>query len=128
MLNGIRNNGINWLMVSNLSRFTSLKRPFIPSIGLSSLAYCYYSVNGISYGLARCDPNNWHPLYSELFLGYARERIEGARLESFETGISGSVWNRVLSQCQFISFTKNIFFNNVVLKKGNYVKSAKYFW
>jgi hypothetical protein len=69
-----------------------------------------------------------NPLYSELFLGYARERIEGARLESFETGISGSVWNRLLSQCQFISFTKNIFFNNIVLKKGNYVKSAKYFW
>ena len=70
MLNGITDNGINWLMGSNLSHLTNTKSPFPPYCMFISLAYLYQSVIGISLSLSQSDPIKRRPLYNffELFM------------------------------------------------------------
>ncbi len=51
-LNGITYNGINRLMESNLSKFTSPNFSCMSYLGWSLFAYCYHLVNGIIYGLS----------------------------------------------------------------------------
>ncbi len=50
LLSGITDNWINWVMESNLSRFTSPKLLCIPNVSLNLFAYWYHLVKGISYG------------------------------------------------------------------------------
>lgn len=60
--------------------------------------------------------------------GYALERIQGSRIAQLKPGYSGYMWNNWLSMCPFLGITKNIFFNDYVLKKGVYVNNHKFFW
>ena len=57
----------------------------------------------------------------DLFYGFVLEQIEGARVEQLAGGPYGSLWNNILSQCPFLGTSKNVFFNQVVIKKGRYV-------
>ena len=57
---GFMDNGINWLMESKLSHFAN---PKWPSCMLSSFAYKYQSVIGISFTLSQSIPIKWRPLW-----------------------------------------------------------------
>lgn len=52
--------------------------------------------------------------------GYLRSRILGSRIQQLQPSF---LWDHFLSECPFLGITKHIFFNDVVLKKGTYVKS-----
>ncbi len=63
-LNGITDIGINLLMES-YSKVPNYS--FIPKVGSGSFLYCFYSVNGISYGLAQSDPIYCGSYYRECY-------------------------------------------------------------
>jgi len=61
-------------------------------------------------------------------VGVAREHIEGAKVEQLSGGVLGDLWNSQLSYCPWMGITKAIFFNDVVLEKGNYVGGVWFYW
>ncbi len=68
LLNGIMVNGIIWSMESNWNRFTSLL--YLMDVS-SSFAYCYNSVNVISFSMAQSDPIKQHLQYCRCDLEYS---------------------------------------------------------
>lgn len=60
--------------------------------------------------------------------GYVFGQIEGAKLEQLSGGYMGDLWNKYFSYCPFMGITKAVFFNDIVLSKGNYVKSGWFLW
>ena len=56
--------------------------------------------------------------------GILRERL-GMSLTQMAPGLWSRVWDTSLSECPFISMIKLVFFNDIVLEKGNMVKSSR---
>ena len=63
--------------------------------------------------------------------GILRSHLPWVNIEQLEGGLRGSVWSSVLSHCPFLGFTKNVFFNSFVLKKGSdgvdYVNGGRFY-
>lgn len=59
--------------------------------------------------------------------GFARQRLEGVKVEQLKGGWSGLLWDEYFSQCPFLGITKNIFFNDFVKAKGTYVNSFAFY-
>ena len=51
--------------------------------------------------------------------GFLRERLPWVQMRQLEVGISGLVWENLLSQCTWLAVTKNIFFNQFVVSKSS---------
>ena len=64
------------------------------------------------------------------FTGFTVERISGGRVEQFEAGKMGYLWNKYLSYCPFMGITKSLFFNNFIIQKGAYIGGGGrwFFW
>ena len=63
--------------------------------------------------------------------GTLRSHLAGVTIEQLEGGLTGAVWNNVLSHCPVLGFTKNVFFNRFVLRKGSdgvdYVNGGRFY-
>ena len=63
--------------------------------------------------------------------GILRSHLAGVSIEQLEGGVRGSAWNNVLSHCPVLGFTKNVFFNSFVLRKGSdgvdYVNGGRFY-
>ena len=63
--------------------------------------------------------------------GILRSHLPWVNIRQLEGGVSGTVWNNVLSHCPFLGFTNNVFFNRFVLKKGSdgvdYVNGGRFY-
>ena len=62
-----------------------------------------------------------------MFSGFLRERINGSRVIQFKLDLSGYLWDNFFSECPFLGITKNIFFNDYVKSKGNYVGNFSFY-
>ena len=45
----------------------------------------------------------------------------------FKPDLSGYLWDNFFSECPFLGITKNIFFNDYVKSKGNYVGNFSFY-
>ena len=63
--------------------------------------------------------------------GILRSHLAGVSIEELEGGVTGATWNSVLSHCPLLGFTKNVFLNSFVLKKGSdgveYVNGGQFY-
>ena len=63
--------------------------------------------------------------------GILRSHLAGVGAEQLEDGLMGMVWNNIFSHCPFLGFTKNVFFNSFVLRKGSdgvdYVNGGRFY-
>lgn len=99
--------------------------------------WLYVTTPRVGLALAQTGVDTAHELMAvskldDIFVtGFLRERLPWVQLQQFDSGISGTVWNRFLSQCPFLGITKNIFANDVVLDKGSgsvtYIKGMKFY-
>ena len=51
--------------------------------------------------------------------GFLRERLPWVEIRQLDVGISGLVWENLISQCTWLAVTKNIFFNKFVVSKSS---------
>ena len=51
--------------------------------------------------------------------GFLRERLPWVQIRQLEGGLSGLLWDHVLSQCTWLAVTKNVFFNKFVRRKSS---------
>ena len=51
--------------------------------------------------------------------GFLRERLPWVQVRQLEGGLSGLLWDHVLSQCTWLAVTKNVFFNKFVRRKSS---------
>ena len=63
--------------------------------------------------------------------GILRSHLAGVTIQQLEGGLGGSAWNNILSHCPVLGFTKNVFFNSFVLRKGSdgvdYVNGGRFY-
>ena len=63
--------------------------------------------------------------------GILRSQLGGVSIEQLEGGLVGLVWNNIFSHCPFLGFTKNVFLNNFVLRKGSdgvdYINGGRFY-
>ena len=62
---------------------------------------------------------------SDIFLnGLVRRKIPNSRVMPF---IPNSYWTEFVFQCPTMSIVSNVFFNDIVLEKNNYIKGWKFY-